>query len=153
MNYGTRRALRHLHLARLPAMPADYTIDPHRRLLAVRFWGRVTRDDAVDLRRRVSNDPEFDRTFCDLIDFSDVTAIELSAEDLQHFGGAPLTAQGVRYAMVAATPLAYGIARMFRAYREPHGVLVEIFHDRASAERWLGLGGTESEAGPPMPTD
>jgi hypothetical protein len=127
-------------------MSADYTIDPTRRLLVVHLYGRVTRADAVFIRTQVTSDPAFDQGFSDLIDLTGATSIELTTEDLQHFGGEPLTARGVRYAMVAPTPLAYGIARMFRAYREPHGVLVEIFHDRASAERWLETGEREGGA-------
>jgi hypothetical protein len=47
-------------------MPADYTIDSARR------------------------------SFSDLVDLTELTAIELTPEDLQYFGGAPLTARGVR---------------------------------------------------------
>jgi hypothetical protein len=130
-------------------MPADYTIDSARRVLVVRFWGRLSRSDAIAIRSRLRADPAFDPSLNDLVDLTDVTAIDLTAEDLQHFGGTPL-ARGIRYAVVATTPLTYGIARVFQAYRESQGAPIEVFHDRASAERWVGLagGGDEPPASP-----
>ena len=130
-------------------MPADYAIDSARRVLFVRFWGPLSQNDAIAIRNRVSADPAFDPSLNDLVDFTDVTAIDLTAEDLQHFGGAPL-ARGVCYAVVATTPLTYGIARVFQAYRESQGAPVEVFHDRASAERWLGVADAGDE--PPAPS-
>jgi hypothetical protein len=44
-------------------------------VLSVRFWGRLTRDDAVAIRRRVAADRAFDRSYSDLIDFSGVAVV------------------------------------------------------------------------------
>jgi hypothetical protein len=120
-------------------MPGDYTIHPERQLIVGRFWGVFALDEYVAWRKRVAADPAFNPSYRGLMDLSEVTTVQATAPEIQFVGDTPLMAAGAPIAVVATSALVYGIVRMIQAYREQIGAPIEVFRNRAEAERWLGL--------------
>jgi hypothetical protein len=120
-------------------MPGEYHIDPVRRLIVSRFWGPLALDEYVEWRRKVAADPAFDPTYRGLMDLSEVTTVNVTTPELQYLGATPILEAGAPIAVVATSPLIYGLVRMVQAYRELRGAPLEVFEDRASADQWLEL--------------
>lgn len=59
-------------------MPAIYKIDKERRLVLTSASGVFTLADAVSHMERLSKDPDFDPSFSQIADFTQVTRVELS---------------------------------------------------------------------------
>ena len=57
----------------------------------------------------------------------------------------------VRKAIVALSPVAYGMARMYQTMMDGSPVEVEVFRDLQEARRWLGVQGIVGEAASPDP--
>lgn len=89
-----------------------------------------------------------------LIDMTDVEHFEISANDLRKSAGRHAAWDRshpnarARVAIVAATPLTFGLARQFQSRRVSETTAVEIFAHRAEAEAWLDAsrGGAPAEA-------
>jgi inorganic pyrophosphatase len=58
-------------------MPANYVIDKHHRLVISRASGVLTFQDCVRHQDRLIKDPDFDPTYNQLLDFFEVTSIQL----------------------------------------------------------------------------
>jgi len=89
-----------------------------------------------------------------LIDLTAVEHFEISADDLRKSAGRHAAWDRshpnarARVAIVAATPLTFGLARQFQSRRVSQTTEVEIFETRADAEAWLdaGRGAAPAEA-------
>jgi hypothetical protein len=124
-------------------VPAEYRIDWPNRLIRVHLWGEVTPAESTENRRRLLSDPAFNPDFWELIDMRDVTSFgKVSSTDVKddaslsfHFG--PET----RRALVAASGIGYGMARMWAVYREANGgkEQIQVFRSVEAAEAWLGV--------------
>jgi len=120
-------------------MPADYVIDPERRLVHVRMWGVLTASDIRAIRRRLVEDTRLTPGFSELIDARGATSIvEITTNEIRSLAGEEIEPVS-RRAFVTTNPAAYGLARMFQTYRsiEDAPEQNEIFHDIEQAEAWL----------------
>lgn len=127
-------------------MPADYSIDPVRRLVTMRLFGLVRGKDGWDARERIVADPMYDPTFDELIDASGASGFDVTGATVRGAADNPLISNDVRRAMVAVTDEAYGIFRMFQsAMDRPR---LRVFRSRREAEQWLA----EDSAEPRDPT-
>lgn len=118
-------------------MPAAYRIDRERGLVLSRAWGALRDDDIRRHYTELAADPAFDPSFRQLVDLLEVTAVELTGACIAEIAKRRDFGPGARRAYVAATDVAYGVARMLEAYAESVGGEVEVFRDPGSAERWL----------------
>jgi hypothetical protein len=129
-------------------MPIAYDIDPKAGLLTVFFEGNVTVAELDDYFERSRQDPRFTTTLLRLIVASDLTSFP-RADDL--WPRSEVVRDRVetrpRFAVVATTPLAIGLASMFSGLV---GLTeyVELFADRESAVRWLLSGEPGSKENP-----
>lgn len=129
-------------------MPIAYDIDPKVGLLTVTFEGNVTVAELDDYFRRSRQDPLFTTSLPRLFLTSGLTSFpradELMARSLVVRDRVENTRP--RFAVVATTPLAIGLASMFA------GIVglteyVELFADRETAVRWLLSGEPSSRGG------
>ena len=122
-------------------MPVRSVIYKQERLVVTIEEGRVTFADMKANQDRLLDDPAFDPEFNQLSDATLATDSDLSEHNLRILYSRRVFADISRRAVVAPTDFAYGMARMLQAYldlsRTAHPV--QIFRDRRSALRWLGV--------------
>jgi hypothetical protein len=122
------------------AMPVNYRIDEERRLVVATAWDRVTGAEVVEQQRKILNDPRFEPDFFQFLDLADVMQMEIERPTVAELARFDLFSAKSRRAFFAPNPLAYGIARMFVAFREANGQeQVQVFKDRSEALQWLGV--------------
>ena len=122
-------------------MGADVTIDRKTRVIRVIFSGRVTLAEMYDGRRRMLQDPAFDRTFSQLIDARSVETFEVNGYTIKQLAQDNVFAAGARRAIVLNSAPDLALGRMFQIYRRLAGgrETIEVFTDVEKAQEWLGL--------------
>jgi len=123
------------------AMPWNYRIDEERRLVITTAWDRLSGPDISDHQHALLNDPAFERDFFQFLDLGDVTAIEIDRVSVAHLARFDLFSAKSYRAFFAPNALAYGMSRMFIAFREANGgqERMQVFSDRHGALLWLGV--------------
>jgi hypothetical protein len=94
--------------------------------------------------REAIEDPAFKPGLDLLIDarqYDNTPSIEIAAPELRSRAGA-ISRLGFKHCalVVAPVPVRRGLANMFRAYAEEHGLSTAVFEDIDSAEAWLAHG-------------
>ena len=120
-------------------MPASYELDLENRLVRPRGWGILTDAEVRDLYERLQVDPGFDPSFQQLCDLREVTDLRTTADALRALARRQTFALGVRRAFVVGREVDYGLSRLFQAYAEPQGAVIEVFREWEAAEEWLGM--------------
>src|SRR5262245_30795354 len=122
-------------------MPASYRIFPQHRLIYIRYTGRLKRADVVAARRAAMADAAFDATFDVLIDTREGTVFELAEHEIAALARGNVMGPAARRALVAASPLMFGLGRMFEAHSSSvRGAgPVEVFATLSQALEWLGI--------------
>lgn len=123
-------------------MPASYIIDKHRRLVITRVSGVLTFQDCLRHQDRLIKDPDFDATYNQLLDFFEVTSIQLDELALRFlmirhvFSG-----QSRRAVTGSGTQFEEFAKKAIELRKEYLGAEdARIFSDREEALRWLSLG-------------
>ncbi len=123
-------------------MPVEYIIDKQRRLVISTAWSRVTFAEARAHQEWLRDDPDFDPEFNQFLDATDVSALDITAEEAQSLGrNSPHFVSVSRRAGVSPSPFLFGMGRMIGNYREIAGGTEEfrVFDDREKALKWLGV--------------
>lgn len=124
-------------------MPIEHRYDAEQRVLHVRAHGAVTDAELLEYARVVTTDPALDPDANEVIDLRDVTAPDATTETLKRvadtFRDAERAAKPVRIALVAAGDAAYGLARMYQAFRIDSPAEIQVFREMGKARDWLGL--------------
>jgi hypothetical protein len=128
-------------------MPIEYTIDSARRLVLARGHGTLTHQDVFGYQREVWSRSEV-AGYDELMDMSAVEHIALPSTDqvrqLAHLSASMDTpGSASRFAIVAPQHLAFGLGRMYEAYRsleERSTKEVSVFRSMEEALAFLGLG-------------
>ena len=121
-------------------MPLDYSIDKSSGMLRMMGQGTILVGDIEACFQRVLADPDYCGVDRELGDFRDAT-FSLNPEDVNRL--AQITRkrspehQIQRRAIVVASELHYGLARMFSQLVAPSGQEVRPFRDIDEAQRWL----------------
>jgi hypothetical protein len=122
-------------------MPVRSVIYKEQRLVVTIEEGRVTFDDMMANQDRLLNDPDFDPEFNQLSDATLATDTDLSANNVRLLYNRRVFSVNSRRAVIAPSTFVFGMARMLQTYlelsRTAHSV--QVFRDRASALKWLGL--------------
>lgn len=124
-------------------MPVRSVIYKEQSLVITIEEGRVTFEDMLANQNRLLNDPDFDPGFNQLSDATLATDTDLAPNNLGMLYQHRVFSVTSRRAVIAPTPFTYGMARMLQTYVElsSNGPIVEVFRDRASALKWLGVSG------------
>ncbi|MFL6583186.1 MAG: hypothetical protein ACJ8KU_01560 [Chthoniobacterales bacterium] len=117
-------------------MPGDFIINPEYGVVFSFGWGTLTYEHIVDHRRRLREDPRFRPEFNQIIDFSHVTKMALSNDDIALLARQPVFDRDSLRALVGATSLHYGLSRTFEAYSQSQNVTV--FRNLNEAVEWVG---------------
>jgi hypothetical protein len=119
-------------------MPVFFKIYKERRLVMSTVSGVVTLADAVAHREDLRKHPDFDPSFSQLVDLSNVTEIEFSREGVERFAQDTIFSLNSRRAAVATSDLVYGLARMFETLRESKGEEgLRVFRHLDEALEWV----------------
>lgn len=122
-------------------MSAVYTIDKQRRLVLSSADGTLTREDVQGHMDRLSNDPDFNPDFSQVLDFTRVSTVELEPDDIRLFAKRKIFSLTSRRAMIVKDDLQFGLARMFATHRELEGEIgISVFRDAAEAMEWVLAG-------------
>ena len=122
-------------------MPCRYLIHRDRRLVVSTGWERVTFVELKAHQDQLGGDPDFDPTFNQLLDGTEVIELAVSIGQVRSLATRKLFSPTSRRAFVAPNPVVFGVGRMWTAYHEMATGLenVKIFYDLAAALKWLGL--------------
>jgi hypothetical protein len=95
----------------------------------------------VEPQRKLLNDPVFERDFFRFLDLADVTEIQMDTVTVAELAQLDLFSAKSRRAFFAPSSLAYGMSRMFVAFRDVHGgeEQMQVFKDRKEALQWLSV--------------
>lgn len=122
-------------------MPFDYRIDGAKRIVLSRAYGIFTETDMVGHREGLIADLEFDSTYYQLADLTEVTEVQMTSEFLRDFAelGRSMFDAGARRAIVAPDDVTYGLARVLLGWLGSSKHNYRLFRDMAEARKWLGL--------------
>ncbi|MGB2672796.1 MAG: hypothetical protein WA621_20270 [Candidatus Acidiferrum sp.] len=119
-------------------MPAFYKIDKERRLVLSSGTGVFNKEAAQAHQERLLADPEFDPSYSQLMDFTHVTQIDLTAADIQQLALRNIFSPESRRAFLVTNDLAFGLARMFEILRESAGERgIGVFRNLEEALDWV----------------
>jgi len=126
-------------------MPIEHAFDPERRILSVRMFGEVSDEDVLRYAEEITSNALEDPVHDELIDVTEVHAPIVSTATLRRvaemFRGSERQPESVKIAFVATSDAAYGIARMYQAFRSDSAATLRVFRDVEEARAWLGLTG------------
>jgi hypothetical protein len=125
-------------------MALNYRFEKNRRLVLITGVGVIGPDEIVANREALLSDPDFDRSFDALVDFTQVPETSLNSDALRTLSREPLFSRASRIAVVTTLPLAnmtlFGMARLYETYREVAnmGDHLRVFKTLEDAREWLG---------------
>jgi hypothetical protein len=120
-------------------MPAAYRLDLHFRVVWSRAWGVVTDEELDAHSRALRADPRFEPSFRQFQDLTDATEPRVTPAGLLLLAQINPFGKHARRAVVVASDVVYGLARMHEQLRNESGDDLRVFRDRADALAWLGL--------------
>jgi hypothetical protein len=121
-------------------MAADFIIDEQHRAVFTYGSGVLTYSDCSGHMDRLLSDPRFEPDFNQIIDFSDITDLQLTVDQIHQLSRRPIFGAKSRRAYVVATDLHYGLSRMFAALRESEGEPgIIAFRDLSAAVVWTDV--------------
>ncbi len=122
-------------------MRLDYHIDVENRRVEVVIEGDLADPDLSDGNERLREDPDFRSEYDQLLDLSGATGESLSSGAVRRLArGEPIFSVRSRRAIVVASDLGFGLARMFQTLRKDEAGEIEIFRSVDEARRWLESG-------------
>jgi hypothetical protein len=122
-------------------MAWSYKIDKERRLVITTAWNTLTGDQVLEHQRQLRSDPSFNPEFFQFLDFTRATRIDIDLPTVIELADIDLFSGKSRRAFFAGPNLlAYGMCRMFIAFRKASGEeQTRAFTDRDAALQWLGV--------------
>jgi len=119
-------------------MPAFYKIDKDRRLVMSSGSGVLTKGMILAHMDLLSNDPEFDPSFSQITDFTQLTGMDIGPEDIHQLAQRNIFSAQSRRAFIVKNNLQFGLARMFQTYRELNGETgIRVFRTIDEALDWI----------------
>ena len=128
-------------------MPATHEIDSANRLIITTWSGKATESEFIDTlisyQLKVKGNREY-QTYNELLDFSQIDNINLSKKSMTTLSkiAQQTDRQDVqtRLAIIVSSPLAFGLARMYVAYRnllQYTNKELKVFKNRSDAFAWV----------------
>ncbi len=124
-------------------MPISYSIDKNLGVVFTTATGRLTEEELLEDKRRLTSDPEFSPELVELSDIRAVTDLAITPE-----GVARMVMQDAddadklstyKLAIVVSEEVAFGLGRMYESMTHENMPNVRIFRDMDEARGWLGL--------------
>lgn len=99
-------------------------------------WVETSYDRCLQLLK----DPDFNPSYSQIADFTQVTRIELSAQDIHELAQRSVFSPLSRRALIVPNDVAYGLGRMFEMLRQNHGEMkIRVFRNLGDALNWVFL--------------
>jgi len=120
------------------SMPLSYKIDKVRKLVRNTGSGYVAKEEVFAQQDQLLNDADFDPSFSQLADFTQLTDTDIGMEDLQVIAQRDVFSIDSRRALLVNGDVAYGFAKIFQLYRQfagAHGI--RVFRTNDEALDWL----------------
>jgi hypothetical protein len=119
-------------------MPAFYKIDKEHKLVMSTASGAFTMADVLAHQEKLLNDPDFDPGFSHLMDFTQITKLELEANEVRTVAQRSIFSPDSRRAILANTDHVFGVGRMFEMLRESFGAKgIRVFRNLDDALDWV----------------
>jgi hypothetical protein len=119
-------------------MPAFYKIDKGQRLVLTTASDVFSFADALEHKDKLLKDPDFDPDYSQIINFSQITRIDITAEEINAFAQFNIFSPQSRRAIIAPGDVAYGMSRMFSVLREQYGEKgIRVFRTLDEALEWV----------------
>lgn len=119
-------------------MPTFYKIDKERRFVLSTASGVFTLADAVAHQQKLFKDPDFDPSFSQIADFTQVTRLALSADEIRRFAQTSIYSSRSRRALVMPNEMSFGLGRMYEILRDLAGQGgIRVFHTVEEAVDWV----------------
>jgi hypothetical protein len=119
-------------------MAAYFKIDKEHRLVMSTLSGVLTMADALAHQENLRKHPDFDPSFSQLMDGTQLTGVELKREDVQRLARDAVFSPHSRRALVAGSDVAFGLARMFEMFRQSMGEEgIRVFRNLDEALDWV----------------
>src|SRR5215475_4033592 len=123
-------------------MPASYVIDKQRRLVISTATGVVTAEECKQHQDRLVNDPDFDPTFNQILDFTEANTIQLNEATLRFLAVRHVFRAPSRRAILSNSQQFTELMEKSKDLRKQFlGTdIIEVFSDRDEALLWLNSG-------------
>jgi hypothetical protein len=119
-------------------MPAFYKIANDLRLVLSTGSGVFTSAGVLAHQDQILADPDFNPGYSQLLDLTHVTKMDLSAEDICKLAERDIFLPASSRAILVATDLGEGFARLFKMLREHAGEQrIRIFRNLDEALEWV----------------
>ncbi|PYT43933.1 MAG: hypothetical protein DMG47_12400 [Acidobacteria bacterium] len=119
-------------------MPASYKIDKELRLVTTIGSGRLRWGDALAHQESLRKDPDFDPSFSQLMDLTQVTQYDIDSNDIHKLTHRGVFSPTSRGAILVEGDLGYGFGRMFEILRDNAGESgIRVFRRRDEALDWV----------------
>ena len=120
-------------------MPATYNVDKEQRWVHVMVWGEVSLADILAVMEKGLMDAEVDPSFAEIADFTEVTKLDLSGDDVRQIARKSVFSLSSRRAFVVPENSAiFELVRMYEILRELEGETgIRIFHTLDEALNWV----------------
>ena len=120
-------------------VPYFYKIDKEYRLVISAGAGVLTKGEILGLQDRLLADSEFDPSFAQLINLTQVTGVEgATADGVQEVTERSIFSLKSRRAVIANSDLIYGLSRMFQIFRELKGDQgIRVFRSLEEGLDWI----------------
>lgn len=124
-------------------MAIQERFDRDGNVLFVTFEDGLTDAELEAFACRLAGDERIPPGRDELLDLRSVTRTGVDPSTLQRiselFGRADVSPEKSRVALVATADVAYGLSRMYQAFRSQSPLDLRVFRDMAEARRWLNL--------------
>ncbi len=119
-------------------IPTTYNIDKEHKLVLTTGFGFVTKEEVLILQDQMSNDPELDPTFSQIVDFAQLTGTDIGLADVHIFAQRDAFSTESRRAIVVKGDVAFGFAKIFELCRQLSGAHgIRVFRDGDEAFDWI----------------
>jgi hypothetical protein len=122
-------------------MPCIFEFDPENKLFRARLQGQITGAEAMEVYRTATALVPRVQPIASIWDMSEVTSLEVSADEVAALARTtPADPEPDRFRIIVApSPLAFGVARMFQAKGEGTRPRVRVVHTLAEACAVVGV--------------
>lgn len=119
-------------------MPAWYKIDKTHGIVLSSGSGTVTISEMLEHQRKLFDDPDFDATFSQLIDFTHVASLDATADDFRTLAEKSKFKHNARRAILVGNDTIFELSEVFRSLREEIGDRgIKTFRTLDEALDWL----------------
>lgn len=119
-------------------MPVVLKIDPHRRVVYSAFYGRITDEELLGHGKTIAADPDFNRAFSDIVDFTDVTDPAITENAVATLAANPtLFSNSALHIVVAPAAVMFHLGTRFKELAQSSRPNFFVVQTRAEAYRLL----------------